>query len=538
MKVYELLTFGGLQDAKVLAGEKGLSKKVESISVQEATSERFTGWIAKGQMHLSSFFSVRNDVEMQKTVIKSLHQCGSCGMILCHVGYFLKEIDPSLIEICNQLEYPLILADPDRSYMDIMNPINYRLIPKKEEYKEIKISTDLIDMITNDKDIREILSKFAFKLKRELSFFNTQMQCLYSNQSEADVERERIYLSENKNRLKKMFKSNRFEVIKDANANGDELIFSIVEQDRLYGYIFTGIGKDEKLANVCMILHTINLTCAILFTRKERVSNEEKAYQKEYFHKLITGTFNSYQEAIQCGLNINYDITQIHRFINIRFDTPPGFSEGTAEHPELNAKRWFAPKLAEIVKSYSYNNIIQYQNENIYILLAQPGKMPKLKDMTRELEELFESDKKARITIGVSSHFESVNEIPEAYIQAHDCAMLCRNSARRSKTMFFDQVGLFHFLKSINSNSAAVDFCKELIRPLEEFDTEKGTELVLTAKVLFDNNLDTQESANQLFVHRNTINYRKNQIIDVLGYNPFDFPYCINFYLALILIGK
>lgn len=72
---------------------------------------------------ISAFYSIRTDIKKQIEVIKMLKNVGASGLILSHVGLILDRVSQELIDICKELDFPLILAPADLAYIDIISPI-------------------------------------------------------------------------------------------------------------------------------------------------------------------------------------------------------------------------------------------------------------------------------------------------------------------------------------------------------------------------------------------------------------------------------
>ena len=66
------------------------------------------------------------------------------------------------------------------------------------------------------------------------------------------------------------------------------------------------------------------------------------------------------------------------------------------------------------------------------------------------------------------------------------------------------------------------------IRPVGDFELEQ------TALIFFENNLNITETANQLFIHRNTLIYRLNKLESITGYDIRKFNDAINYYLSYL----
>ena len=81
-----------------------------------------------------------------------------------------------------------------------------------------------------------------------------------------------------------------------------------------------------------------------------------------------------------------------------------------------------------------------------------------------------------------------------------------------------------------------LETAENLLRPLREYDEQNNARLCKTLECILQSDMDLTVAAEKLFLHKNTVLYRKNKIIDILGVNPFKMPYLLNFMLASLLI--
>jgi len=133
---------------------------------------------------------------------------------------------------------------------------------------------------------------------------------------------------------------------------------------------------------------------------------------------------------------------------------------------------------------------------------------------------------------------EQFTEIPRAYDEAFDIAILGRSLLGVNRVTDFPELGTFYHLRNARTMPAVLQMYQEILTPLQHHDETKNTELIKTAWTLFCCNLDVQRSADMLHVHRNTLLYRKKQIQDIMGYNAFELPYCFNFMAALFIASQ
>lgn len=114
--VADLLKLPSLRQAKVIAGHKGLSKIVSSISVLESTDpgvlvdEVFPqGEYFGSEIVITGFLNMADDVERQYVNMKRLAEGGEVGLILYYVGVYLKKVDQRLIDFANEMDFVLIV---------------------------------------------------------------------------------------------------------------------------------------------------------------------------------------------------------------------------------------------------------------------------------------------------------------------------------------------------------------------------------------------------------------------------------------------
>jgi len=114
--VADCLELPSLRDATVIGGSDGLDRIVTAVSVLEYSDasmladDLFIG----NELLITAFITVKDDVEKQSQTIRCLCDRGVVGVALYYVGVFLPEIDKRLIDLANELNFPLIVMPRDR----------------------------------------------------------------------------------------------------------------------------------------------------------------------------------------------------------------------------------------------------------------------------------------------------------------------------------------------------------------------------------------------------------------------------------------
>lgn len=110
---------------------------------------------------------------------------------------------------------------------------------------------------------------------------------------------------------------------------------------------------------------------------------------------------------------------------------------------------------------------------------------------------------------GVKGCLACVDECMKAVNFAH--------KATNKNSCFYDEMGILKLLINSNSRKELLDYCNSVVGVLIESDKKSNTEYMLTVKTYLENNNNLVATANQLFIHRNTLINRIKKIEELIG---------------------
>lgn len=537
MQLREVLTFGGLNGAVVAAGTGGLDATIESVSVLEIAEESISSWTLRNQLFITSFYAIRDNVEMQKTVIRTLSKCGCCGLVICHIEYVLHKIDSSVIRLCDELDFPLIIANTDVSFIEIINPIYSQLSGPSRSMEETAIRSDFLDLLTSECSTSEILKTLAFKIGYAVSFLDIHFNYLYSNKDELQKEREATYLKETISWKSMDIPRLHYCIMEPASNSMPTMIYYIKKGGNLFGFICIEFQAGDTVEHVLDVVNSINLPCALLINKIQKVSRVEADYQQTFFSDLLVWNFRSNETALARAKEFGFSLTDIHHVVVVNLNALHNNSEKNRELANY-IQRWFLPNVEQIVQTYSPGNILHFRSDIFLILVSGQTAPEQIYIMCERIVQLFANSKITSVSIGISLPMKQFTEIPRAYNEAFDIAILGRSLLGVNHIANFDKLGMLYHLKTLHNSPHIVQLCRQILSPLQSYDESKNTELIKTARILFECNLDVQRSADTLHIHRNTLLYRKKQIQEIMGYDAFMLPYSYNFMAALFVISQ
>ncbi|MDO5340514.1 MAG: PucR family transcriptional regulator ligand-binding domain-containing protein [Eubacteriales bacterium] len=86
-----------------------------------------------------------------------------------------------------------------------------------------------------------------------------------------------------------------------------------------------------------------------------------------------------------------------------------------------------------------------------------------------------------------------------------------------SKLLFYTDIGVYRILLSLKDKDAMEEYVRGTVYPLLEYDKIHGTDLSGELQCYIRHDCSLQDTADELMVHRNTINYKINKAADILN---------------------
>ncbi len=189
-------------------------------------------------------------------------------------------------------------------------------------------------------------------------------------------------------------------------------------------------------------------------------------------------------------------------------------------------------EVSEILSStFGTDQIFQLNLNESVILVSEKVVTP------YELLGTLESEALTSAKVIVGSKVEQPSELNAAYRQLVEITELAQLIKQKAQVITYDALLFPMLIKQLkralsDSDFGSGTFIDEVmhahVRPVSD------TELEHTALVFFDNNLNITETANELFIHRNTLIYRLNKLEGITGYDIRKFNDAINYYLSYL----
>lgn len=105
------------------------------------------------------------------------------------------------------------------------------------------------------------------------------------------------------------------------------------------------------------------------------------------------------------------------------------------------------------------------------------------------------------------------------------------------KVISASSMGIYKYLFHSGNQAEILAYCNEKLRRLEEYDHANGTFLVQTLLTYYMNGFNVSKTAEDLYIHRNSLQYRLSKVSDLLEFDLDDYMEYLDI-LNCILVKK
>ncbi|QHE52858.1 CdaR family transcriptional regulator [Pontibacillus sp. HMF3514] len=142
--------------------------------------------------------------------------------------------------------------------------------------------------------------------------------------------------------------------------------------------------------------------------------------------------------------------------------------------------------------------------------------------------------------IGLGKEYKQLSDVRKSFLEAFEVIETANFIEPRPETMprEFAKLGVYRYLATLYEKNSSEDYFSHDLLKLISKDHESQTDLLKTLEVYLANNGKGKQSANELFIHPNTLNYRIKQIQEITNIDFNDFNMKSYLYTELLLLNN
>ena len=304
-------------------------------------------------------------------------------------------------------------------------------------------------------------------------------------------------------------------------------VSAIVIEDKLGGYLSI-IGSADTLDDLDRLAAERGaLVCAVELAKRRAVEAAEQRLKGDFFDMILTAGATEEPALTRRAREMEYELNRHHAvaLLSLAGETPQSWAQTSGE-----------------IRTGLMGTDIQIffcsHGENLAVLCSA-NDASLLKDLGQHIQtarkRIAEMSPDTRITAGIGWPGARLAGLRRSFAQAQEALTLAQTLFGGDRVLLFGDLGLYHLLCRLQSCDELDEFYKQTLAPLVEYDASHNMQLVATLEAFFAHHGNASQTAESLYLHRNSLLYRLERIREISGLNLDDADDRFSLQLALKL---
>lgn len=509
--VADVLKLPSMRGARILGGEKGISRIVSSISVLEYAqinkmkTDLFENIEFLGnELAITGFMNNPDDVDLQCANLRQMADIGEVGVILFYVGVAMKKVDQKLIDVANELDFPLICMPENQMnqrYSEVICEVMELIY--RDQMSSTSLVTELLEQAAglpvHQRTVDSMLRMLADRLRASVVLMDSSRRVLN------EAAWPRAFDSAMKQEL------TRADYPAAAHWKWHEALNIHIYRDSIQTQ--DGYGMDLLIFKEGCALDVVATRQAVEVVQLA-VTIWAEQHDRIVIGELVRAILQDEPLKMRRLADIfHVDIEALNSMWMIS-------GEGEEDREKLAG---IADEIRRDVQGYSAAAIADVYDGVLTLFMIGPGSIQDVRALTDSIGQELEAQG-IRATLTRGHALNTTTRVREAFL-SHQAGLEAAKRIFPGRWIFtMEQI---HFARQ----------CRELIgrgeRAVEEALRSVGglrpegddANLLSTLECyLLDAGMSVTRTAERMFLHKNTIKYRIQRIADQLGFVPGDFP--------------
>jgi sugar diacid utilization regulator len=455
-----------------------------------------------------------------------LDEQGVSGLILFNVGAVIKQIPQQLIDVCNELNFPLIVMPLDVSYYEILSMILDQLLQYQNQ--KLKSSIDIYDrLIAHMLDMHDysaLITTLHEIIGHDILYFDHNKKCICKTGPGIPDD----LLS----RLSDQMQSYTISFVRNTDVfqletcSGIPVIYvPVARRNSFYGVIVVLGAKSYSEMDRIALTQTKNLLCITAFNQIS-IAEFHDRLRLEYFTDVLNGRFIDENNILTRGHELGYNIRDVYCVMVIDVFQKAGQENGlSCDIQRSEGNDAIVDKFcAEVKKLVSEHIVIQLYNQIIILCLGFSGKKAPYSNLIHSGNILINSIRNkynTDVSVGIGTYCNSVRDVEGSFRKAQTAILLANRLYHEPRCSCYESLRIYDLLYQNLSHDNSSQIIYALLEPIQIYDHDHGTELEQTLKLLITYNLNVSVVAEKMFIHKNTVLQRKKKICSLYKEDPF-----------------
>lgn len=520
--VREALALPVFAGARLVAGTAGLDNPIRWVHIVDIPDAHYE-WQRRGVLLLTAGYGLRDNPERQATLVPKLVEEGFAGLVLS-VGYYFDEVPTVIRTAADELGFPVIEAPRSMLFIEVTEAVLERIVRRQYRLLEqaAEISARLTAQVLEGANLEGLASTLARLIGRSVTIEDAAFRVVADAQVGPIDEARRQTLARGRSSpelaqhlldagiyatLQEQLGPIYLPPMPQLGMTLERLVAPIVVDREIYGFIWILIDSSPPSElDSRAIAHAATVAALILFKDKA-VRRAEDALRGDFLEQLLVGPDDAVLDGEEAR-RLRFRADRCHQVLVV----VPRLSSGGTERSLLPAiESWLEAQRTPVLSAWRGPHLV---------LVVESDSNEASTALAQALVRAF-SHPGSRLLVGVGGVCppESLRErgLRPSLDQAHEAVRIAVAGGTQEGVAVFDDLGLLHWLYYLPADVLAGNRYLAVVARLDAYDRDRSADLLKTLEVYLEQNGSLVETAERLYIHRNTLLHRLERVRQISG---------------------
>ena len=509
----ELLQHDALTEAEVVAGHQGLDRTVSWVHTASVPDAH--NWVNGGELLLTTAINIPQEESAQRDYLRLLNEKGVAGVVLT-IGRYIDTIPEHLRVVADECALPLLEIPYEARFVDIARKINEQIATQNLQMLEnaLHIHQTLTQLISAGGGIPQLAERLADLVGHSISIETERFEAIATRNISAVDEARRytqihghtdprlVTALESGGFLPRIRESLRPVYLKPMPEVGlemERILAPIVVHGEIYGYMWI-IADDQPLTQIDMMaIESGSTTAAVIMLYQESLQSAEASVRGGVLSQLVRGEGRWESELVDQSLQLDIDLREPYTLFLIK-----------PEDSTPKALRYIFRNVNRLVTHHQVHATAGQFSGQVLVIAATEDP----ENFAQQILQRVHNGDKTSVQIAISSSLQGIEQVPLAYQQCIDTLTITRKLRDTAPIVHFNALGYIYPLYKAGSTS--LDGNPTLAK-LQPIFNQKSNEYIETLEAYLQTGGNGVQTAENLHIHRSTLNYRLARIQELCG---------------------
>ena len=516
-------------DCRLVAGTDGIDHEILAVDSMEIPD--ITPWLAPGELLVTTGYALKERKYGLLDLVRNIHATKAAGIIL--KTRIIGNISEEVVKEANRLGVPIIEMPNSLKFCDLKKRI-YSLIlydcTGNNSYGE-KVQNEFMRIMLSKGDFQQICSKIHELIgKPTVLIDGSDIILAKSPMREGAVQFNMQELVSNQDYNDFIYSREPYRVIEMKEKAW--CVFKVFVNKLIAGYAAVCYEGEKNMDNVHTVMHHALNAIALEYTKIQAIRKNKEIFNDNLFVDIIMGNITSTNILNYRAESLNWPNPP---FSVVLFDIDD-FKSYIKNKNELEIQH-LKNRISQIISNCAtYRSILNavITLGNYFVILVNKCDRESIEDCVEKIEEIVSEKMDITMTSGCVLGLKEYSDIKKAYKQLEEIVEICRKKFEGKNILFADDVLLERGFMA-NMNEEFMQHIDSTIGVLEEYDLAHGTDLLNVLKSFLKNLGIRKKTAEDLYIHRNTLTDKLEKIESILGIELNKSDIFFKLYLAMFI---